>query len=360
MFVAVGILAPTAAVFHLLTHAFFKALLFLSSGVVMHAMLGHLDLRKISGLKKVLPKTNLLMLAGCAALAGFPFVTSGFYSKDEIIGLTWDHSLILGAVLLFTAFLTSYYTWRVYFQVFQGPLLQPTTPADPDHTAVAPHAPDAHESHAAVDDAAAHHHNHEPWIMIGPLTILAIGAICIGWIVVRNGQLEHFLGQSKSFRLAYEMAKSRFDNTGPKVLPASFGQPEAPNMREPETILPWSMLQGAAVSIAGLALAWLLHLKQRARAEQIALGLAPLTRLLEGKYFIDELYDVAIVAPLRLLAKWFFEIDRVIVDSFVWAVGFIPQFSGFALKLTLQRGYLQGYAAAMMFGVLAILLLVFL
>jgi len=359
MFVAVGILAPTAAVFHLLTHAFFKALLFLSSGVVMHAMLGHLDLRKMSGLKKVLPKTNIVMLIGCAALAGFPF-TSGFFSKDEIIGQTWGHSVLLGLVLLFAAFLTSYYTFRLYFQVFQGPLLQPTTPADPDDGTVPPHAADSHEAHAAVDDAAAHHHNHEPWIMLAPLMILAIGAICIGWIVVRNGQMEHFLGQSKSFKLAYEMASSRFDSTGPKVTPSSFGQPEPSSSHDAEPIIPWSMLQGAAVSIAGILLAYLLHLKQRARAEQIAQSLQPLTGLLEGKYFVDELYGVMIVAPLRLLAKWFFEIDRVIIDSVVWMIGFVPQFSGFGLKLTLQRGYLQGYAAAMMFGILAILLLVFL
>src|SRR5206468_12197749 len=92
MFVAVGVLAPVAGVFHLVTHAFFKALLFLSSGVVMHAMAGELDMRKFSGLKRVLPKTRWLMLIGCAALAGFPLITSGFYSKDEIVAAACERN----------------------------------------------------------------------------------------------------------------------------------------------------------------------------------------------------------------------------------------------------------------------------
>ena len=127
MFVGVGVLAPVAGVFHLVTHAFFKALLFLSSGVVMHAMAGELDMRKMSGLKRVLPKTRMLMLIGCLALAGFPFF-SGFFSKDEIVGAAWLHNKLLGAVMLFTAFLTAYYTFRLYFRVFEGPEVIPPPP----------------------------------------------------------------------------------------------------------------------------------------------------------------------------------------------------------------------------------------
>ncbi len=349
MFVAVGVLAPTAAILHLVTHAFFKALLFLGSGVVMHAMLGHLDMRKMSGLKRVLPLTNILMFLGCAALSGLPF-TSGFFSKDEIIAQTWSRSFLLGAVLLLTALLTSYYTFRLYFQVFQGPLVQPTTPADDDHA----HAADEHAPH---DD---HAHNNEPMIMIAPLILLAIGAVAIGWIVVRSSQMEDFLGHSPSFKLAYDMAKLRFDDVGTPVNPAMFGQPPSAIRGEPESTINWSMLQGAAVSLAGFGLAYLLHLKERARAEQIARGLQPLTSLLEAKYWVDELYQAVIVEPLRHIAKMFFAVDKMVVDGAVWAVSFVPQLSGFALKLTTQRGYLQGYAATMFFGVLAILLLVFL
>src|SRR5687768_4710523 len=114
MFVGVAVLAPVAAVFHLITHAFFKALLFLGSGVVMHAMAGELDLRRMSGLKRVLPKTRILMLIGCLALAGM-IPLSGFWSKDEILIAAYRHNKLLGAVMLLTAFLTAYYSFRLYF-----------------------------------------------------------------------------------------------------------------------------------------------------------------------------------------------------------------------------------------------------
>ena len=382
MFVAVGVLAPTAAVFHLVTHAFFKALLFLGSGVVMHAMLGHLDLRKMSGLKRVLPKTRIVMLIGCLALAGCPF-TSGFFSKDEIVGYAFGHSTVLGAVLLLTSFLTAYYTFRLYFQVFEGPELIPTTPADEatgtavagleaQGTSSAAQRAEAGASHEAVkhppttssgvDHAAAHaHHDHEPNVMLVPLYVLALGALVMGWIFVPGSWITHFLGHSPSLRLSYSMATSEFDyiGGGMHVDPVAFGQAGEHPARAAEHLISPAMLMGAGVFLVGLGLAYILHLKDRQRAERLAAGLQPLTGWLEAKYGIDELYDVAIVRPLAILGKWFFEIDRVIVDSVVWLVGFVPQLGGFALKLTVQRGFLQGYAAAMFFGVLAILLLVF-
>jgi NADH-quinone oxidoreductase subunit L len=104
----------------------------------------------------------------------------------------------------------------------------------------------------------------------------------------------------------------------------------------------------------------MLHLKNRAQSERIAKGLQPLTRLLEGKYWIDELYDRVVVQPLHYLGRIFFAFDKAIIDSIVWFVGMVPQVSGTALRLTVQRGYLQGYAATMLFGLLAILLICFL
>ena len=378
MFVAVGVLAPTAAVFHLVTHAFFKALLFLASGVVMHGMLGHLDLRKMSGLKHVLPKTRWVILIGCLALAGCPF-TSGFFSKDQIVGYAFDHSRLLGLVLLFTSFLTAYYTFRLYFQVFEGPELVPTTPPDEgvnataaglgDHgtstpteraEAVASHEAVAHPpTHTSgVDHAAAHaHHDPEPRLMIWPLYVLAAGALLVGYF---GTPLTTFLGHSPSLRLAYQMSAEAFDwSGGNHVEPRAFGQVVESTYHGKASGELGSMLLGAVVFALGVTLAYMLHLRDRRDAERLAAGLQPLTGLLEGKYWVDELYDVAIVHPLAVLGKWFFEIDRVIIDSVVWFVGFVPQLGGFALKLTVQRGYLQGYAAAMLFGVLAILLLVF-
>ncbi|HXE19043.1 MAG TPA: NADH-quinone oxidoreductase subunit L, partial [Castellaniella sp.] len=125
MFVGVAVLAPVAGIFHLVTHAFFKALLFLSCGVVMHAMAGELDMRKMSGLRRILPITRWCILIGCLALAGFPF-TSGYFSKDDIVGAAFRFNVGLGLVMLFTSFLTAYYTFRLYFRVFEGPLVVPS------------------------------------------------------------------------------------------------------------------------------------------------------------------------------------------------------------------------------------------
>jgi NADH-quinone oxidoreductase subunit L len=381
MFVAVGVLAPTAAVFHLVTHAFFKALLFLSAGVVMHAMLGHLDLRQMSGLKRRLPKTRWVILIGCLALAGCP-LTSGFFSKDQIVGDAFAHSTWLGLVLLATSFLTAYYTFRLYFQVFEGPELVPTTPADEGAPAPATaglgdlgtstprQAAEARASHAAVthpptstsgvDHAAAHddgHHDPEPRVMLWPLYVLAAGALAIGYF---GSPLSHFLGHSPSLRLAYDMSREAFNWSGGNLVdPKTFGQPGEVAYRGSEMGEWTSMLLGTVVFALGVTLAYMLHLRDRIDADRLAAGLQPITGWIEAKFGVDELYDRLVVRPLAVLGKWFFEIDRVVVDSVVWLVGFVPQLGGFALKLTVQRGYLQGYAAAMLFGVLAILLLVF-
>ena len=120
------------------------------------------------------------------------------------------------------------------------------------------------------------------------------------------------------------------------------------------------MIASILIAFLGVLLAYLLHLRDRQRAERIAAGLQPLTGLLEAKYFVDEIYQNGIVEPMRRLGDAFFVIDRYIVDGLVWLVGFVPQLSGFALKLTTQRGYLQGYAVTMLFGIAVILLVVFL
>ncbi len=355
MFVGVGVLAPTAAIFHLVTHAFFKALLFLNCGVVMHAMLGHLDMRKMSGLKKVLPMTNWLMLIGCAALAGFPGL-SGFFSKDEIVAQSLNRSVILYATVLFTAFLTAYYTFRLYFQVFQGPLVQPTEPAEgqPHHDG------DAHDDrHDDHHDAHDDHHNHEPMIMIFPLMVLAVGALAAGYLNWPQAHLANFLGRSPSVQASYQLATATYGQ-GDAVKGELFGVREATVMEPQKAMISPAMLIGGLVSVIGILLAYLLHLRDRARAERLAEGLQPLTGLLEAKYYVDEIYQSAIVEPLRHLGEIFFAIDRIIVDGIVWLIGFIPQLSGFVLKLTLQRGYLQGYATTMLFGILAVLLIIFL
>lgn len=370
MFVAVGVLAPVAGVFHLVTHAFFKALLFLSSGVVMHAMAGELDMRKMSGLKRVLPITHGVMLIGCGALAGFPFL-SGFYSKDDIVSAAFGRSWVLGLVLLFSAFLTAYYTFRLYFRVFQGPLVVPEAPA-PAHG----HGHEAHE-HAAASDSAiqtgtapasgvdvgqtshapAHgshdhgEHNHEPLSMIIPLIVLAVGAFGAGYLNFPKNFLGEFLGHSPSLANALTIAQRV--NFSP-LHAEMFGQ------EEPGASVPiGGMVIGGMVSLLGIYLAFVLHLKERRRADQLAHELHVFTDVLDHKYWVDELYQNFIVEPLRALGRVCFTIDRLVVDGILNLITAVPQFFGFFLKLTVQRGYLQGYAVAMLFGIVVILLVIF-
>jgi NADH-quinone oxidoreductase subunit L len=357
MFVGVGCLAPVAGVFHLLTHAFFKALLFLSSGVVMHAMGGELDMRKMSGLKRVLPITNILMLIGCLALSGAPLF-AGFFSKDEIIAAAWHQSFLIWAVMMFTAFLTAYYTFRLYFRVFQGPLVVPEAPADGQggHGSGHDDAHGASATHGSDHDAVhteEHHHNHEPLLMIAPLCVLAFGAIFAGYLNFPSVKLAEFLVHSPSISSAYDLASSQL---GSSVDAEAFGVPEHLHEHSSHLLI---MLISAVVALGGIYSAYIMHLKDRARAEWLAADVPELTNILEHKYWVDEIYQAAIVEPLRALGRVCFMIDRFIIDGIIWLISFIPQLAGFTLKLTTQRGYLQGYAVTMLFGIAVILILVF-
>ncbi len=379
MFVAVGCLSPVAGVFHLITHAFFKALLFLSSGVVMHAMAGELDMRKFSGLKKVLPKTRWLMLIGCLALAGmFPF--SGYFSKDEIIGAAWATNRLLAAIMLLTAFLTAYYTFRLYFRVFEGPEVLPEPPKDAharhdvdEHLAhdTADHGHGAQDSHGHDSHGHDGHHNHEPALMIVPLVVLAIGAIFAGLLNFpeRDRNLGAFLGQSPSFSQAYDAAQRRVGEQGLTVAPLNFGNVEAQEslkkadaamVERAESLQHTLMIISFLISLLGIFLAYLMHLKDREAADRLAAQHPGVINVLEHKYWVDEIYQALIVEPLRSLGNVLFAVDRYFIDGIVWLISFIPQFSGFALKKTTQRGYLQGYAVTMLLGIAVILVVVFL
>ncbi len=377
MFVGVGVLAPVAGVFHLVTHAFFKALLFLSSGVVMHAMAGELDLRKMSGLKSVLPKTRWLMLIGCLALAGAPPL-AGFFSKDEIIVAAYTQSRLLAALMLLAAFMTSYYTFRLYFRVFEGPLVvpPPPPPGAPDVDAQlahdsAHHGSASHDAHGHDAHHDEHHaHDHEPGIMIFPLIVLAFGAIvagaALGWSEHRG--LGAFLGQSPSLQLAYGAARH-----DPAPRPLFFGQVDVheeltakeslyKEMAEADHLVHIRMMViSSIVALLGIYIAYLFHLRDRQAGEKLAARFSGVTRVLEAKFWIDEVYQAGIVEPLRALGRFLYNIvDIWIVDGAVWVVSFIPQAFGFGLKFFTQRGYLQGYAVTMLIGIAVILLIVLL
>jgi NADH-quinone oxidoreductase subunit L len=119
------------------------------------------------------------------------------------------------------------------------------------------------------------------------------------------------------------------------------------------------MLMSGLISIAGIGLAYQLHLKNRPAGDALPQRFAPLAYVLEHKYWVDEIYDAVIVQPLFRLGQFFYAVDRIVIDGLVWLIGFVPQLSGFTLKLTTQRGYLQGYAGAMVFGIVVILVVVF-
>jgi NADH:ubiquinone oxidoreductase subunit 5 (subunit L)/multisubunit Na+/H+ antiporter MnhA subunit len=298
------------------------------------------------------------MLIGCLALAGFPLF-SGFFSKDDIVGAAANSNTIIWLALLLTGFLTAYYTFRLYFQVFQGPLLVPTEPAD-GHAHASDHGADdhghddhAHGAHGAAGHHEEAHHNHEPMLMILPLVVLAIGALFGGLFNVHWNALGDFLGKSPSFRYSFELAQK----THHQSLAEGYGQPVTD--AEPQPVVSSAMIIGGLIAIAGIALAYMLHLKDRAKAEEIAKGLQPMTSLLEAKYYVDEIYQAWIIEPLRGLGETFFAIDRYIVDGLVATVSAIPQIFGFTLKFTIERGYLQGYAATMFLGIAAILLFIF-
>ena len=198
-------------------------------------------------------------------------------------------------------------------------------------------------------------------IMILPLVVLAIGALFAGLLNLPTSpdnfghKLGHFLGQSPSFSLGYMKAKQGFAGY---VDPIPFGQPRTADDPYEFHIAP--LIIGGAVAIAGILVAYLFHLKDRARAERMAAGMPGVTRTLEAKYWVDQIYQAGIVEPLRSLGRAFFLIDRFVVDGLVWAISFVPMLSGFALKLTTQRGYLQGYAAVMLLGIAVILMVIFL
>jgi NADH-quinone oxidoreductase subunit L len=349
----------------------------------MHAMLGHLDMRKMSGLKTVLPKTRILLLIGCLALAGFPMF-SGFLSKDEIISATWEQNRFLGVVMLFTAFLKAYYTFRLYFRTFEGPEVLPEAPA-PAHG----HGHEPHEE-AAASESAVHtatapasgvdvgqthhkpgkedhgHHHHEPWLMILPLIVLAVGAAFAGYINWPETFAEHglagFLGQSPSLIYSYDMV-NRVDIP---AAPEPFGQMTVAMAQDASVKSATNafhrnmMIASGIIALVGIYLAYLMHLKYREESDKLAAKHPLIIRAMERKFWVDEVYQNGIVEPLRWVGRVCVGIDNFVIDGLIWVLSFVPQAGGFVLKLSTQRGYLQGYAVTMVVGVTIILLVVFL
>jgi len=319
MFMACGVGAYEAGIFHLMTHAFFKALLFLSAGSVIHALSGEQDMRVMGGLRKRIPITFWAMTAGVFAIAGIP-PFSGFFSKDEILYQTflWDNPLhiLLWAVGLFTAFLTSFYMFRLWFKTFFG-------------------AERFDEHH--LGDGHSHGVHESPAIMTVPLMILAILSIIGGWVGVPlafggHNVFEHFLGPV--FHAETHVA-------GHMIL------------RNAEPVL-------AAVSIATAALgffaAYVFYYKKPGTAGVLAQRFKPVYSLVEHKFWVDEIYGLLIVQPLLMLSRLFLGgiVDAGLVQGTSSGLAGGTRGLGSIVR-RMQSGNIRSYAGWLALGAAAVI-----
>jgi NADH-quinone oxidoreductase subunit L len=273
MFMACGVGAFSAGVFHLMTHAFFKGLLFLAAGSVIHGVAGEQDMRKMGGLRYYMPWTFLTMTIATFAIAGFPPL-AGFFSKDEILWKAYSSpygSWVYWAIGVTTAFITSFYMFRLWFLTFFG-----------DYRGATAH--EGHDTRAGAPAPHGHEHEHgspheSPWVMVGPLVVLALLSFVGGWVGI-GGRFEHFLAPVFQSGMSAELAH---ETAG-----------EAANAGT-ETLL---MMISVGAAVFGLLLAWVLYFRRPDLPARIAASLGGLYRAVSNKYYIDELYAVLFVKPL--------------------------------------------------------------
>jgi NADH-quinone oxidoreductase subunit L len=292
MFLAAGMGAFGVAVFHLYTHAFFKALLFLGSGSVIHAMSGEQDMRRMGGLRTRIPWTFGTFLVGTLAIAGIPPL-AGFFSKDEILASALHHPVLFG-VMLFTALLTAAYMARLLFLTFFGSFRG------------------SHE---------AEHHLHEsPWSMLGPLVVLAVGSAVAGFVKV------------------------------PQLVQPVFRLPE-PHVAHAG----WLPLVATAAGVLGILIAYYLYLGMPELRGSLARPLRPLLALFGAKYFFDHVYDgfvsrVVVRGSDALLWK---RVDAGLIDGLVNWSGRAVRAVAETLR-PVQTGFVRHYALLVLAGAVAI------
>ncbi|MCS6947395.1 MAG: NADH-quinone oxidoreductase subunit L, partial [Steroidobacteraceae bacterium] len=340
MTVALGASAYSVAIFHLMTHAFFKALLFLAAGSVIIGLHHEQDMRRMGGLARQMPVTAVTCWIGALALIGTPFF-SGYYSKDFIIEAVkhadrWGATYAYGCVLL-GVFVTALYTFRMLFLTFHG------APRWQRHATAGAAAPTATLHRADTD----HGHRHtggapheSPWVVTLPLIALAVPSIVIGALTVQPLLFGGMFGDSIVVRDANDVVArlgQQFDGW------FAFG---------------WHALANPAfyLAAAGVATAWWLYLRSPAAADRLARAFGPLRTLLEQKYFFDWFNENVLAAGSRLLGRGLWRggdqllIDRGLVDG---SAGLIATLAGLGRRL--QSGYLYTYAFWMMIGLAALL-----
>ena len=323
MFLAMGVGAYAAGIFHLYTHAFFKALLFLGSGAVIHALAGEQDLRRMGGLKRDLPVTYWTFLVGAIAISGVPGF-AGFFSKDEILAKTFEsgHTVLWGVGLL-TSLLTAIYMFRVVYLAFHGSRApEPVRPQHPEEEEPAAHpAPGTRHPASHLHDA--------PPAMALVLIVLAAGSVLAGYIGL-GGRFEHFLEPSFAPQSAEAAADGGIENT--------------------------LMIVSVVVAFAGIGIATYYFLKNCRAAAVMAARFAGLRLLLQNKYYVDEIYDATIVQPIRIVSEdglWK-TVDVRIIDGAVNGVGETVSGSSEILRRA-QTGSVRAYAASLLLGVVLVL-----
>jgi NADH-quinone oxidoreductase subunit L len=321
MFLALGTLgavspvfAVVAAMFHLFTHAFFKALLFLASGSVMHAMGNVIDMRRFGGLRTIMPTTHLTFLCGAAALAGLPLL-SGFWSKDLVLeslqfGANGSHPhsqsfFVLMLVAMLTAALTAFYTFRAYFLTFWGPTVVP--------------------------EEAGHHAHESPAVMTVPLMVLAVGALFVGIIAEPfTHSFSDFVGRTPSIVQAAAVAKAA----------------------AVEHHFNWGVAGvSTLLAVGGVALAYMAY--GAGGPERVPVPLAGVFALSRNKLYVDEAYYGAFVKP----AEWLAVMARVFdlfLDSLSRVIAAVPRLVGAAVR-PIQNGLVQFYALSMALGLVVFL-----
>jgi len=311
MFFAAGVSAYGAAMFHLMTHAFFKALLFLGAGSVIHALSGEQDMRKMGGLYYLVPYTYILMWIGSLALAGiWPF--AGYYSKDVILEASYAAGTGVGLYAywlgVLAAFLTAFYSWRLIFMTFHG------------------------QTRASKE--VMHHAHESPPVMIWPLVVLALGAVVDGFLAK-----DLFVGEGRE----------QFWRDAILVLPGH------DSLGGAETVPFWAAKLPLAVGLLGIAVAWVSYVWRPGIPAWVARRFEPIYLFLLNKWYFDELYDFLFVRPAFRLGRVLWRKgDGTVIDGF-GPDGFASTTRGLSvLASRLQTGYLYHYAFAMLIGVVVL------
>jgi NADH-quinone oxidoreductase subunit L len=315
MFLAAGVGAYTAGIFHLLTHAFFKALLFLAAGVAIHALHGEEDLRHMGGLRRQLPVAWAAFGIGGLAIAGIP-PFSGFFSKDEIIWSAFVSergNVVLGLIALVTGGITAFYVFRAFFLAFYG-----TSRAG------------EHDTHPG--DAQTTHELHKPGLeMQIPLIVLGVLAIGGGWVLIP--------GVTTTFEAYLE----------PVFEEMVFHVEHAGGPRY------WLLAAVASLlGAGGIAFAYMAYVARPALSANLARQFAGVHRILTNRYYVDELYDLALVRPTKTLGRWLSRFFDRGLDNAVNTVGFLVREASVALR-ELQTGYVRNYALLIFAGAVLVI-----